>query len=102
VAGHARDHIQALDHLFLGYFHPDWHLDHDDGDAVLRYFCGVEPETAVQAALEIDYLLADEAMSDDLLESLFLKDAQFRGPKDGLGMRRWLTHARTIFISPYG
>ena len=67
VNGHARDHIEALNELFLAYFHVNWDIDFDDPDEVLRYFVESGPELASQAAGEMAVLLSAASASDDQL-----------------------------------
>ena len=98
TGGSQRDHIQGLDLLMLGYFHPDWPVDDPSPDDVLRAFARAEPEAAPRAIDEITGLL-DSENSERELHTLLL-DPQSPDPRGGLSWRQWLAHVRDVLAAP--
>jgi hypothetical protein len=84
--------------MILGWYHPDWALDSESSDEVLRDFARVDSDSASTVLAEIDGLLASgatESQLDDLLTP-----PQSPDPREGRGWVEWLEHARDVLSGP--
>jgi hypothetical protein len=82
----------------LAWFHPDWDLDHDHSDAVLREFASVDEGGAANVVREIDGLLAEGPTELDLV-MLHIPPAG-PDPREGRETVEWLQHVRAVLSGP--
>lgn len=82
----------ALQEFFLGYFHPDWRLDHDSRVAVVQEFKRTAAKDApTQVAADLTELLAEPLSEEDLHAKVINDYSLFYDPwSDELSMREWL------------
>lgn len=93
-----RDNISGLDHLLIDWFNPDWDLDYETPDALLRAFAVTEAEDAAIVARQIDDLLAAGPEAPEV--SLLHLPPSGRDPREGMSTEEWLRHVRDVLSSP--
>lgn len=95
---HAAGEFPALARLFGGYFHQDWHEDHDTTLSAVRAFLhDAPPGTASAAGADLDRLLGmhldDAALGLVLREGL---DCNYVPAVDELTNAQWLQQLRGL------
>ena len=79
----------ALRQLVAAYFHPDWHLEHEDEWANLQDFLAGEPLTA-QLPADVDAVLAAFKTDDEIGRYLQELGSYYIPTQDQGGSRAWL------------
>ena len=93
----------ALQDLFLSYFHPDWMLDDSTTDLVLERFKADAPSEVPEVVDELDQLLAIP-VTDQVLQAHVMGrySLNYNPEHDGMTMRQWLQHARSVLATGDG
>jgi len=93
-----RERFPALAHLLGAYFHQDFDLEYESREeAVDDYLSGEPREYTLQAAAEINDLLALTPSDDDLEEATGILGLDLE-PPDGVSLQRWLTDVRDVIV----
>jgi len=93
-----RERFPALAHLLGAYFHQDFDLEYQSREeAVDDYLSGEPRDYTLQAAAEINDLLALTPSDDDLEEATGILGLDLE-PPDGVSLHRWLTDVRDVIV----